>query len=61
MSVFLFIGHMIDGPDRAAPRFPPEFAAVARRAIRTKLETLHATEGDIGLCGGAWGGDLLFG
>ena len=60
MSVFLFSGHMIDQPDRSVPRFPPEFAAVAQRAIRTELETLHATKGDVGLCGGACGGDLLF-
>ena len=51
---------MIDRPDRPAPRFPEEFAAVAESAIRAKLSALDATKGDVGLCGGACGGDLLF-
>lgn len=64
--VFLFSGHMIDHPDRTkppkprAPRFPPEQEGTARRAIEGKLDELTAGDGDVGLCGGACGGDIIF-
>lgn len=59
-NVFLFSGHMIDAPDRPAPRFPAEKEAVATWAIMEKLEELGAGSEDLALCGGACGGDLLF-
>jgi hypothetical protein len=60
--VFLFSGHMIDAPGRVPPRFPPEKEkiAVAAQAIANKLDELDAGPKDLGLCGGACGGDLLF-
>jgi hypothetical protein len=59
-KVFLFSGHMVDAPRRPAPRFPgrQEFAAAA--AIAAKLNELDGGAQDVGLCGGACGGDLLF-
>lgn len=59
-QVFLFSGHMIDAPDRIESRFPPEKEAAAKTAIATILDNLNAGPGDLGLCGGACGGDLLF-
>ncbi|MFN0148623.1 MAG: patatin-like phospholipase family protein [Dehalococcoidia bacterium] len=59
-AAFLFSGHMIDRRDRPVPRFPEAFSEVAGRAIRTRLEALGGRPGDVGLCGGACGGDLLF-
>jgi len=58
--VFLFSGHMIDAPGRAVPRFPAREEPVAAAAIAAKLNELGAGTPDVGLCGGACGGDLLF-
>ena len=42
------------------PRFPPvKIEAVAAR-VRAALDEVGAGAGDLGLCGGASGGDLLF-
>ena len=60
-QVILFAGHMIDKPDRAQPRFPPDREPVAAAAIERILgEQLNASPGDLALCSGANGGDLLF-
>jgi tetratricopeptide (TPR) repeat protein len=56
----LFSGHMIDAPGRLEPRFPPDKEPIAARAISEKLSQLGAGQEDLGLCGGACGGDLLF-
>lgn len=58
--VFLFSGHMIDKPDRTQPRFPPSQEETAATAIAAKLDELGAGAGDLALCSGACGGDLLF-
>jgi hypothetical protein len=58
--VFLFSGHMIDAPGRKTPRFPPEKEPIAAAAIAAKLDELGAGSDDLGICGGACGGDLLF-
>lgn len=58
--VFLFSGHMIDTPDRPVPRFPAAQETVAARAIGVTLDTLEAGAGDLALCSGACGGDILF-
>jgi hypothetical protein len=59
-NVFLFSGHMIDAPCRKPPRFPPKKEEIAAQAIAKKLDELGAGPKDLGLCGGACGGDLLF-
>src|SRR5262245_12727890 len=64
--VVLFSGHMIDNPDVRGPgkekaeRFPARKVPAATARIRAELDQLGAGAGDIGLCGGASGGDLLF-
>jgi hypothetical protein len=58
--VFLFSGHMIDAPGRSEPRFPADKEKIAAKAIAEVLNQLGAGPKDIGLCGGACGGDLLF-
>ncbi len=58
--VFLFSGHMIDAPSRPVPRFPAREQLVAAAAIAAKLDKLGGGAQDVGLCGGACGGDLLF-
>ncbi|MBV8737049.1 MAG: hypothetical protein JO007_07285 [Alphaproteobacteria bacterium] len=64
--VVVFSGHMIDDPadrgtDKAKPpRFPPAKIEAAAARIRAALDEVGAGAGDLGLCGGACGGDLLF-
>jgi len=58
--VFLFSGHMIDAPNRSTPRFPADKEPIAAAAIVAELDRLGAGPDDLGICGGACGGDLLF-
>lgn len=58
--VLLFSGHMIDAAARPTPRFPHDKRDVARAAIDAVLDELQAGPDDLGLCGGACGGDILF-
>src|ERR1043166_7173251 len=61
-NVLLCSGHMIDAPDREDPRFPPSREPVAAAAIAQLLDSpeIGAGAGDLAICGGACGGDLLF-
>lgn len=59
-QVVLFTGHMIDQPNRKKPRFPVQCEPLAADAIEKVLDQLKASSGDLGICGGANGGDLLF-
>jgi hypothetical protein len=59
-KVLLFSGHMIDDPDRQRPRFPPEKEPVAAAAIANTVAEIGAGPGDLAVCSGACGGDLLF-
>ncbi|OKO81571.1 hypothetical protein AC628_06445 [Bradyrhizobium sp. NAS96.2] len=58
--VVLFSGHMIDAPDRKTPRFPPDKEPAAAAAIADALAKIGVAKGDLAICGGACGGDLLF-
>jgi hypothetical protein len=51
---------MIDAPDRAKERFPPRKEGIVRERIEAQLETWDAGEGDLAVCGGARGADMLF-
>jgi hypothetical protein len=51
---------MIDARDRKSPRFPSEKEPVAATAIANTLAEIGVTQGDLAICGGACGGDLLF-
>ncbi|MET0678119.1 MAG: hypothetical protein ABW175_20160, partial [Bradyrhizobium sp.] len=59
-KVLLFSGHMIDSPSRAEPRFPADKEPTAAKAIADLLDQIGAARGDLAICGGACGGDLLF-
>jgi hypothetical protein len=64
--IVVFSGHMIDNPavrgeGKAKPaRFPATKVEAAAVRIRAALDEIGASAGDLGLCGGASGGDLLF-
>ena len=59
-KVLLFSGHMIDGPTREKPRFPADKEPIAAKAIGDLLDQIAVERGDLAICGGACGGDLLF-
>jgi hypothetical protein len=56
-GVVVFTGHMVDQPDRPAPRFPAAAAGAVAAAIEARLEALGAR---IGYASAARGGDILF-
>ena len=58
--VVLFSGHMIDAPGRPKPRFPADKEPIAATEIARMLDQISAGGGDLAICGGACGGDLLF-
>jgi tetratricopeptide (TPR) repeat protein len=58
--VFICSGHMIDEPDRPFPRFPGSKEVVVREAIKRQLEEWKVGPGDLAICGGARGADILF-
>jgi len=59
-KVAVFSGHMIDKPDRPEERFPPRKESVVRDRIAGLLDTWNIGAGDLAICGGANGGDILF-
>jgi len=59
-KVLLFSGHMIDAPGRKEARFPADKEPLAADAIAKTLVRIDAGPGDLAICGGACGGDLLF-
>ena len=56
-NVVAFSGHMIDQPNRPAPRFPPVIEQQVKEAIRNSIRTLNAR---IGYSSLACGSDILF-
>jgi hypothetical protein len=59
-NVVVFSGHLTDEPDRPRPRFPEDLEAAARRGIAEALDWWSIGPNDLGICGGARGGDILF-
>jgi hypothetical protein len=50
---------MIDAPDRKEERFPPRKENVVREGIAAQLTQWNVGAGDLAICGGARGADLL--
>jgi tetratricopeptide (TPR) repeat protein len=59
-KVIVCSGHMIDKPDRAKPRFPAGKEAAVREAIAGLLAVWDVGQGDLAICSGACGSDILF-
>ena len=55
--VVVFSGHMIDSPDRAAPRFPPSLERAVAKALSDKIRKLKP---GFGFASAACGSDILF-
>ncbi|MEA2584045.1 MAG: hypothetical protein QOF33_2130 [Thermomicrobiales bacterium] len=58
--VVVFSGHLTDALDRPQPRFPQELETAARQALNDVLDRWGIGPDDLGICGGARGGDILF-
>ena len=59
-KVAICSGHMIDAPDREAPRFPESKAEAVRARIAQQLAQWEIGRRDLAICGGACGADILF-
>ena len=59
-KVVVFSGHMIDKPGRSEERFPPRKENAVRERIAKQLDVWTIGAGDLAICGGARGGDILF-
>ena len=53
-------GHMVDLPGRSPPRFPAEKEGAVRTAMAMVLDGWGIGRGDLAVCGGARGADILF-
>jgi len=60
-KVVICSGHLIDEPGRKEPRFPSEKEGRVREEISRQLDQWEIGPGDLALCGGARGADVLFG
>lgn len=56
-TVLAFIGHMVDHPNRATPRFPASIQDQIRNSIAGSIRTMN---GGIGYCSLACGSDIIF-
>jgi class 3 adenylate cyclase len=56
-SVVMFVGHMVDKPDRQVARFPPRLEGAVREAISSRLQLLDSK---FGYASAACGSDILF-
>lgn len=64
-KVVVASGHLTDAPDRAAKgrgeRFPESKVGAVREMVAAQLDKWKIGEGDLAICGGARGADLIFG
>jgi hypothetical protein len=59
-KIIVCSGHMIDQPNRTNPRFPPEKEKNVRDEIIDQLNRWEIGAGDLAICSGAQGSDILF-
>jgi hypothetical protein len=59
-KVVVASGHMIDGPERKEARFPATKEPPVKERIGKQLDNWKIAEGDLTICGGARGADILF-
>lgn len=57
--VVLASGHLIDSPDRAWPRFPPDQEERVTQEVRAVFERWRVGPGTTLVCGGARGADII--
>ena len=58
--MILSSGHLTDKPDRPAPRFPESKVGIVREHMDRQLAGWEVGPGDLAICGGARGSDIIF-
>jgi len=58
--VIISSGHLTDKPDRPKPRFPESKVGIVWDHMNRQLEDWKVGPGDLAICGGARGSDILF-
>lgn len=56
-DIVVFVGNMIDSPDRNIPRFPAQMESAARQAIEDELDNIRPS---YCYCSAACGADIIF-
>jgi hypothetical protein len=59
-KVVVCSGHMIDRAERPQPRFPASKEQLVRDRLMQQLNLWEIGAGDLAICGGAQGADILF-
>ena len=59
-TVIISSGHLTDKPDRPTPRFPESKVGVVRDHMSRQLSAWSVGPGDLAICGGARGSDIIF-
>ena len=59
-KVIISSGHLTDKPDRPAPRFPESKVGVVWDHMNRQLAAWSVGPGDLAICGGARGSDIIF-
>lgn len=59
-KVIISSGHLTDKPDRPTPRFPESKVGVVWDHMNRQLAAWSVGPGDLAICGGARGGDIIF-
>ena len=58
--MILSSGHLTDKPDRPAPRFPESKVGIVLEQMNRQLSDWEVGPGDLAICGGARGSDIIF-
>ena len=59
-KVIISSGHLTDKPDRPTPRFPENKVGVVWDHMNRQLSAWSVGPGDLAICGGARGSDIIF-
>lgn len=59
-TVIISSGHLTDKPDRPTPRFPESKVGVVWDHMNRQLSAWSVGPGDLAICGGARGSDIIF-
>ena len=59
-KVIISSGHLTDKPDRPTPRFPESKVGIVWDHMNRQLSVWSVGPGDLAICGGARGSDIIF-
>ncbi|WP_431213626.1 hypothetical protein ACQ86N_01550 [Puia sp. P3] len=59
-KIIISSGHLTDKPDRPKPRFPESKSGLVWELMARQLDSWKVGPGDLAICGGARGSDIIF-